>query len=239
MTGLDQDMMQKNLSCKNIGEAQKNMVSFSWVLVLVNLIFLFLGAVLYLYVDFSGISVPERTDYLYPQIALNGGLGATILVCFVLGLIASAYSSADSALTALTTAFSVDILDLQKKYVPEAQVKVRKTVHMGMSVAIVLFILLFRVINDESVINNLMKAAGYTYGPLLGLFAFGILTKYKIKDRWVPLVAILSPIITFAIQKLLTYLFPEFKIGFELILINALLTVSGLILLRIGDLKNN
>ncbi|HAW50915.1 MAG TPA: sodium:solute symporter [Flavobacteriales bacterium] len=237
MTGLDQDMMQKNLSCKNLKEAKKNMIVFSWVLVFVNILFLFLGAMLYMYANQIGMPIPEKTDYLFPEIALSGKLGTTVLVCFVLGLIASAYSSADSALTALTTSFSVDIMDLQEKYEPGSQERIRRYVHVGMSVAIVSLIILFRTINDDSVVSNLFKAAGYTYGPLLGLFTFGLVTSYKVIDKWVPVVAILSPILTYMVLKLLMRVMPEFEIGFEIILLNALITFIGLILLRSGHFK--
>ena len=237
MTGLDQDMMQKNLSCKNLKEAKRNMIVFSWVLVFVNILFLFLGAMLYIYAKQLGIVIPEKTDYLYPEIALSGKLGTTVLVCFVLGLIASAYSSADSALTALTTSFSLDILDLQEKYEIESQERIRKIVHIAMSFVIVMLIILFRTINDDSVVSNLFKAAGYTYGPLLGLFTFGLVTSYKVKDKWVPVVAVLSPVLTYIVLQLLTLIMPEFEIGFEIILLNALLTFIGLILLRSGHFK--
>lgn len=238
MTGLDQDMMQKNLSCKNIKEAKRNMHFFSWVLVFVNLLFLFLGAMLFIYAGQNGIEIPEKTDYLFPQIALSGELGLAVSTCFILGLIASAYSSADSALTALTTSFSVDILEIREKHDSKNQEKIRKRVHIGMSVVIIILIMIFKVINDESVINNLMKAAGYTYGPLLGLFSFGILTKFQLKDKWVPYVAILSPVLTYFIQEILLVLYPSFQIGFEIILLNALLTFIGLLALRKINLKN-
>ena len=238
MTGLDQDMMQKNLSCKNIGDAQKNMVVFSWVLVFVNLLFLGLGALLYIYAEQMGIQTPERTDYLFPQIALDGTLGLTVLITFLLGLIASAYSSADSALTALTTSFSVDILEITKDADESKQVRTRRMVHIAMSLAIVLLILLFKIINNESVINNLMKAAGYTYGPLLGLFAFGFLTKRTVRDKLVPIVAVLSPILTYGIQLLLLKIFPFFSIGFEIILMNAGITFLGLRILALKQFKN-
>jgi Na+/proline symporter len=237
MTGLDQDMMQKNLSCKNLKEAKKNMIVFSWVLVFVNILFLFLGAMLYMYANQIGMAIPEKTDYLFPEIALSGKLGTTVLVCFVLGLIASAYSSADSALTALTTSFSVDILDLQEKYDTDAQERIRKYVHVGMSLVIVLLIVLFKTLNDDSVVSNLFKAAGYTYGPLLGLFTFGLTTSYKVKDKWVPIVAILSPVLTYMVLQLLQMMMPKFEIGFEIILLNALITFIGLILLRRGHFK--
>ena len=147
------------------------------------------------------------------------------------------FSSADSALTALTTSFSVDILDLQEKYEIESQERIRKFVHIGMSIVIVMLIILFRTLNDDSVVSNLFKAAGYTYGPLLGLFTFGLVTSYKVKDKWVPVVAVLSPILTYIVLQLLLYIMPEFEIGFEIILLNALLTFIGLILLRSGHFK--
>jgi solute:Na+ symporter, SSS family len=173
MTGLDQDMMQKNLSCRSIGEAQKNMFTFSVVLVFVNLMFLVLGALLFLFAASKGIAIPERTDYLYPMIALDGHLGQAVGILFILGLIAAAYSSADSALTALTTSFSVDILDVEKQ--PEAvQERTRKIVHVGISLVMVIVIVVFRAINDDSVIQNVFTVAGFTYGPLLGLYAFGL-----------------------------------------------------------------
>lgn len=239
MTGLDQDMMQKNLSCKNLKEAKKNMYFFSWTLIFVNLLFLFLGALLYMYASAVELQIPERSDYLFPQIALSGDLGLTVLICFVLGLIASAYSSADSALTALTTSFSVDMLEIETRYDKSRQESVRKKVHIGMSLTIVVLILIFRAVNNESVINNLMKAAGYTYGPLLGLFSFGLIFKTKIKDKWIPIVAILSPILTYFVQLGLEKILPEFKIGFELILLNALITFVGLAFLREHQFKNH
>lgn len=237
MTGLDQDMMQKNLSCKNIKEAKTNMHVFSWILVFVNILFLFLGAMLYMYAESVHLTIPEKTDYLFPQIALSGQLGLPVLIFFVLGLIASAYSSADSALTALTTSFSVDILDIEEKYDGTGQERVRKYVHIFMSLIIILLILLFRIINDESVINNLMKAAGYTYGPLLGMFSFGFLTKRQVRDKFVPILAVASPIITYFLQIFLSKLMPNFHIGFELILLNALITFVGLIFLQRGEFK--
>ncbi len=232
MTGLDQDMMQKNLSCKNVGEAKKNMYWFSWILIFVNLLFLFLGAMLYVYATSNQIPIPEKTDYLFPQIALSGDLGMLVLICFVLGLIASAYSSADSALTALTTSFSVDILEIEKKYDRSGQERTRKTVHIGMSITIILLILLFRVINDKSVIENLFVAATYTYGPLLGLFIFGLYSKNQVRDKYVPVVAVLAPVFTYLLKMSLESILPDFKIGFELILLNALITYIGLSILR-------
>ena len=203
MTGLDQDMMQKNLTCKSLGDAQKNMLSYSLVFVPVNILFLFLGALLFIYAELNGIAIPmldgkEKTDLLFPEIALNGNIGIGLGIIFILGLIAAAYSSADSALTSLTTSFCVDFLDIKKKKAI-AQKGLRKKVHLGVSVLLILVIVAFKYLLDSSVIDLLLKAASYTYGPLLGLFTFGIFTKIKIKDRWVWLVSIISVIITYII----------------------------------------
>jgi SSS family transporter len=231
MTGLDQDMMQKNLSCRSIGEAQKNMVSFSLVLVVVNLVFLTLGALLYLYVERFGIEVPSRADQLYPMLATDGGLPVVVGLLFLLGLIAAAYSSADSALTALTTSVCVDVLEIDKR--PEEQrVALRRRVHMIMSVVMVLLILLFKALNDDSVIKTVFKVAGYTYGPLLGLFAFGMLTRFAVKDHLVPVVAVLSPLLTYFLDRYSEGLFNGYKFGFELLLVNGALTFLGLLLLH-------
>ncbi len=230
MTGLDQDMMQKNLSCRSIGEAQKNMVSFSLVLVVVNLVFLVLGALLFLYVERFGIALPDRADQLYPMLATDGGLPIMVGLLFLLGLIAAAYSSADSALTALTTSVCVDVLEIDKR--PEAEREaLRKRVHVIMSIVMVLLILIFKALNDDSVIKTVFRVAGYTYGPLLGLFAFGMLTGWAVKDRWVPLVAVLSPLVTFVLDRFSEPLFGGYKFGFELLLVNGAITFLGLVLL--------
>ncbi|MBT8264199.1 MAG: sodium:solute symporter, partial [Muriicola sp.] len=199
MTGLDQDMMQKNLTCKTLGDAQKNMVSFSIVLIVVNFIFLLLGALLFIYADKFNVGLPlmdgaPKSDLLFPEIALNTGLGTTVAVTFILGLIAAAYSSADSALTSLTTSFCVDFLNIEKRD-PKQQKIVRKTTHVWMSVLLVLVVIAFKYILDRNVIDGLLTVATYTYGPLLGLFAFGILTKRSIKDKYVWIVALLSVVI--------------------------------------------
>src|SRR5690606_35494667 len=182
MTGLDQDMMQKNLTCRNLKEAQKNMFWFTIVIVLVNLIFLSLGILLLEYAAANGIDA--RKDDLFPVIATQSGLGLGIPIVFVLGLIAAAYSSADSAPTALTTSFSIDILDIEKRYSPEKQKTMRKRIHIALSVLLILVIIAFKyVIKDESVIAKLYTFAGYTYGPLLGLYSFGLFTKFSIRDK--------------------------------------------------------
>jgi len=233
MTGLDQDMMQKNLSCRNIREAQINMFSFSFVLVFVNLAFLGLGALLYVYAAHIGMEIPAKSDDLYPLIATGGYLPVAVGIIFILGLIAAAYSSADSALAALTTSVCVDLLDIRKRP-QETQHKLRKQVHVLVSVVMVLVIVIFRAVNDDSVISAVFTVAGYTYGPLLGLYAFGMMTKRAVRDHWVPVVCILSPIICYGLNVYSEQLFGGYKFGFELLIVNGLLTFLGLLLLSIG-----
>lgn len=230
MTGLDQDMMQKNLSCKNIGEAQKNMFSFSIVLVFVNLCFLALGSLLYLFATAKGIEIPAKTDDLYPMLATDGHLPIIVGVLFILGLIAAAYSSADSALAALTTSACVDILDIEKKPKQE-QTKLRKQVHVVMSGLLVLTIMIFKWMNDESVISAVFRAAGYTYGPLLGLYAFGLFTKLNVRDKLVPIICIASPVLTYIINANSEAWLGGYKFGFELLIPNGTLTFLGLFLI--------
>lgn len=236
MTGLDQDMMQKNLSCKSLKDAQKNMLSFSIVLTLVTFLFLLLGALLFIYAKRNNIEIPlldgqPKTDLLFPEIALNSGLGITLGITFILGLIAAAYSSADSALTSLTTSFCVDILDMSGKS-EKAQKSIRKKTHIGMSLLLVLVIISFKYILNSNVIDSLLTVAGYTYGPLLGLFAFGIFTDYKIKDKFVWIVALASVTIVFMLGKIPADDLGGYVIGYELLPINGLLTFIGLILIR-------
>ena len=223
MTGLDQDMMQKNLSCSNLNDAKKNMYWFSIALIIVNIIFLSLGAILYIFAEQKGIII-NKGDDLFPIIALKGGLGLGVGVFFILGLIAAAYSSADSALTSLTTAFCVDFLkkDNTSKSI---NVKQRKYVHVGFSLVLIIAVLIFKYINDDSVIAALFRVAGYTYGPLLGLYSFGLFTKWKTKDNLVPIIAILSPIICYFLQL-------YFSFGFELLIVNGFITFIGLILIK-------
>jgi SSS family solute:Na+ symporter len=231
MTGLDQDMMQKNLSCRNLKEAQKNMYWMSAALVPVNLLFLSLGALLYIFATRSAIPIPERTDDLFPLIATQGYLSPVVTVLFMLGLVAAAYSSADSALTALTTSFTVDILNGTR--LPEDRLRrLRKLVHVGISVILLGVILLFRAINNQSVISAIFTVAGYTYGPLLGFYSFGLFTKYRVKDRWVPLVAIVSPVLCYLISSNSARWFNGYTFGFELLILNGMLTFLGLLLLR-------
>src|SRR5690606_9466304 len=183
MTGLDQDMMQKNLTCKNIGEAQKNMFWFTTILVFVNLLFLALGVLLYLYAETQGVQFPMKTDELFPLLATEY-FSPFAGIVFVLGITAAAYSSADSTLTALTTSFCIDFLEIDKKYPAEKRVSVRKKVHIAFTFVMFLVIMAFYVINNQSVINSVFVIAGYTYGPLLGLYSFGLFTKWKVKDKF-------------------------------------------------------
>ncbi len=227
MTGLDQDMMQKNLTCRNLKEAQKNMVSFSVILVFVNILFLALGLLLTQYAAQHGITA--KKDDLFPTIAMLPEIGVVTSAFFLLGLIAAAYSSADSALTSLTTSFCIDIIELDKKP-QQDQKRVRKQIHVLFSFILVAVIILFDLLfKDVSVIWELFKAAGYTYGPLLGLFAFGILTKKHIKDQFVWIIAIVAPIVSYLINMYSADLFNGYKIGFEILIVNGLLTFIGLL----------
>jgi len=230
MTGLDQDMMQKNLSCRSQKDAQKNLYWFSGALVVVNLIFLSLGALLYIYANEKGITATK--DELFPEVALlNGGLGVGLGIVFILGLIAAAYSSADSALTSLTTSFCVDILGFEKEGDQKKQIKTRKMIHLMFSFILLVVIMIIKALNDDSVIDSLFKLAGYTYGPLLGLYSFGMITKWKVKDKFVPIVCLLSPFVTYFIG-LNSEAWFNYKFGFELLILNGVLTFVGLYILR-------
>lgn len=228
MTGLDQDMMQKNLTCKNLEDAQKNIFWFCVILVIANLLFLSLGALLYIYSESLNIPIPQRTDDLYPLLALNN-LGEITSVIFLLGIIAAAYSSADSALTSLTTSFCIDFLNIDNS---SNKKRIRFFVHIGFSIILFIVILIFKEINDESVINSIFKAAGYTYGPLLGLFSFGIFTKYNVKDRYVLPICMLSPALSYLVNIYSEQLLFGYKFGFEILLLNGLITFLGLFLIR-------
>ena len=231
MTGLDQDMMQKNLSCRNIREARKNMYLMSISLVPVNLVFLFLGAVLIQFAAFRGIPLPEATDDLFPLIATGGSLPQVVGIFFIVGLVAAAYSSADSALTALTTSFTVDILEGERME-EKRLTRTRRLVHLGISLVLGLTIMLFRLINDENVITAIFRVAGYTYGPLLGLYAFGLFTRWKVRDRLVPLLAILSPVLSFLLSRFSEHLFGGYRFGFELLIVNGAIMFMLLLLAR-------
>ncbi len=226
MTGLDQDLMQKNLSMKTIGEAQKNMFTFTGVFVIMNIFFLSVGALLYIYAAKNNIDVTalKTPDHLYPEIALNH-LNIIPGIIFMLGLTAATFATTDSALTALTTSFCVDFLHFDKKVNQNAPelVRQRHMVHIGFSVLMVAVILVFKVINNDSVVNSIFTAAGYTYGPLVGLFGFGMLTKRAVQDKLVPYVCILSPLLCFVINSNSLKWF-GYVMSFELIVLNGLIT---------------
>ncbi len=230
MTGLDQDMMQKNLSCRNLGDAQKNMLSFSTVLVVVNLLFLSLGAMLFIYAATFGVEVPAKTDEFYPLIAIEH-LSPVVGILFVLGLTAAAYSSADSGMTALTTSFCVDFLNFEKKTdVPEEKLKrTRILVHLGVTAVLFVLILIFNAMSDTAVITKLFQIAAFTYGPLLGLFVFGMFTRLKVRDHLVLPVCILAPVLTFLLDKYSAQILAGFQFGFLTIALNGLLTFLGLL----------
>ena len=231
MTGLDQDMMQKNLSCKNIREAKKNMYVMSLSLIPVILVFLYLGAILIQFAQFRGVAIPEATDNLFPMIATGGYLPQLVGIFFILGLVAAAYSSADSALTALTTSFTVDILEAQN-WEEKKLTRARRQVHLGASVVLGLAIMLFRAINDENVISAIFRMAGYTYGPLLGLYAFGLFTRLQVRDKLVPLLAVLSPVLSFLLSRFSEQLFNGYQFGFELLIVNGAIMFLALLLTR-------
>ena len=231
MTGLDQDMMQKNLSCRNLKDAQKNMYWMSIALVPVNLLFLSLGALLFIFAARHSIPIPEQSDDLFPLIATRGYLSPMVSIFFIIGLVAAAYSSADSALTSLTTSFTVDIMNGSS--LPEKQLqRLRKMVHIGISVVLLGVILAFKLINNQNVISAIFTAAGYTYGPLLGFYSFGLFTKYRVRDRWVPVIAIASPLISYIISSHSESWFNGYQFGFELLIMNGLLTFLGLLMIR-------
>jgi len=234
MTGLDQEMMQKNISCRNLKEAQKNMFVFSGILVVVNLMFLTLGAVLYLYASTKGITLPLKGDDVFPTIAFKY-LSPLAGIVFMVGLVSAAYPSADGALTALTTSFCVDFLGLKDniKLDEKKKKKIRYMVHIGFAIILFIVILIFHALNNEAVINAIYKAAGYTYGPLLGLFSFGLFTKFAVKDRYVWIVAILAPVICYVLNIFSKSLLFGYEVGFELLIVNGFLTFIGLLILHV------
>jgi len=222
MTGLDQDMMQKNLSCKNLKEAQKNMIWFSVVLVFVNILFLYLGALLYQYADVHNIITSG--DNLFVDVIKDGQLGVFIFVLFLLGLMSAAYSSADSALTSLTTCMCVDFLDIQNDDKQSINPSKRTLVHMLISMLLFIVILLVNYLNNDSIIATLFLVASFTYGPLLGLFMFGLFTERKLIDKYVPFVVIVSPFLSYVIYKYDTQILQGFDFGPDLLIVNGLIT---------------
>ncbi len=228
MTGLDQDMMQKNLTCKTLREAQKDMCTYGLAFVPVNLLFLALGVLLSMLAGQQGVPLPSAGDELLPMFAATGELGAMVVVFFTIGIVATSFSSADSALTALTTTYCVDIC--QKP----ADERLRHRVHAAMGVVFVLFILMFRAFNSTNLIDAIYILVSYTYGPLLGLFAFGLLTKYQVNDRWVPYLAIAAPVLCYVLDAVAQQLW-HYHFGYELLLLNGLLTFVGLYVTRKKD----
>ena len=233
MTGMDQEIMQKNLTCKNLGEAQKNMFWFSLLLVVVNLLFITLGALLYMYSSKNNIPLPAASDELFPRLAINE-LGLAVGIFFLLGITASSYASADSALAGLTTSFCIDFLNFKDKPEPVKR-KQKFMVHLGFSVLFLIIILVFKEINKRSVIDAVLNIAGYTYGPLLGLFAFGLFTKLQVRDKLVPIVCVLSPAISYLLSLNSERFFGGYKIGLEILLINGMITFFGLWLISRKD----
>ena len=237
MTGLDQEMMQKNISVKTLKDSRKNMLSFSAILVVVNFLFLLLGGLLYLYAAKNGIA--ETGDKLFPTTAIKH-MPPYISIIFIIALISALFPSADGAITALTSSFCIDIIGLQRKdKLSEAEKKrLRKIVHLSFAFVFLLIVMIFKWADNPSMIGLILKIAGYTYGPLLGLFAFGILTKRNVKDQLVPVVAIMSPLACFFIDKYQASLFGSFQIGLELLIINGLITFAGLLLISSAGIKN-
>ena len=225
MTGLDQDMMQKNLTCKSLREAQKDMCSYGLAFVPANLLFLSLGILLMMLSHREGIAIPCATDDLLPMFAATGSLGSLVIVLFTIGIVAASFSSADSAMTALTTTWCVDIMEKKDDE------KLRKRTHLGFALLFVVFILAFKALNSTSVIDAIYIICSYTYGPLLGLFTFGLFTRWQVKDRCVPYIAIISPVICFAIETI-TRQTTGYEFGYELLMVNGLLTFVGLYLCR-------
>ncbi|WP_321519722.1 sodium:solute symporter [uncultured Bacteroides sp.] len=231
MTGLDQDMMQRNLSCRNFKDSQKNMITSGILQVFIILLFLVLGVLLYIFASKSGIAIPKKSDELFPLIATYGYFPQIVGVLFIVGLISAAYSAAGSALTALTTSFTIDILGSTRNKSEVETLKTRKLVHLLMSVVMGVVIIVINLLNNTSVIDAVYILASYTYGPILGMFAFGIFTKKQVYDKYVPVVAVLSPAFCFILQKNSQAWFNGYSFSYELLIFNALFTVIGLTLL--------
>ena len=230
MTGLDQEMMQKNISCRSVGEAQKNMITFSFILLIVNFIFLCLGILLYQYVHSKGLTIPQRTtDDLFPTIALKS-LGSLSALFFIIGLISAAYPSADGALTALTASFCIDFLNFEGRsdWSEQKKTSVRHMVHIGFATVLLGVIVVFRLINNEAVVKQLFRVANYTYGPLLGLFMFGLISKRAVKDRLVPFICLLAPVLCYIADTNSRDWLNGYQFGNELLILNGLLAFAGL-----------
>ena len=225
MTGLDQDMMQKNLTCKSFREAQKDVCTYGFAFVPANLLFLSLGVLLMMLAQKQGVALPSVPDDLLPMFAASGAMGTLVVILFTIGIVAASFSSADSALTAITTSLCVDILGKKD------DVKLRKRMHLLVAFVFMLFIIAFKAINSTSVIDAIYILCSYTYGPLLGLFAFSLLAKRQVNDRWVPWICVASPLICFAIDTFTSQL-TGYKFGYELLMLNGTLTFVGLALIK-------
>ena len=230
MTGLDQDMMQKNLTCKSLREAQKDVCTYGFAFVPANLLFLSLGVLLMMLAQKQGVALPSAPDDLLPMFAASGAMGTLVVVLFTIGIVAASFSSADSALTAITTSLCVDILGRKD------DVKLRKRMHLLVAVLFMLFIIAFKAINSTSVIDAIYILCSYTYGPLLGLFAFSLLTKRQVNDRWSPWICIASPLVCFVIDTMTSQL-TGYKFGYELLMLNGGLTFAGLALSSANQFK--
>lgn len=228
MTGLDQDMMQKNLTCKTLKDAQKNMVTYGFSFAPINFLFLSLGVLLLLFAAQYNIILPENSDQILPVLATNY-LGLPVLIFFTIGIIAAAFSSADSALTALTTSVCVDLLDVNKKDAEKAK-SIRKKVHVLVSLAFMVVILIINAVQQENILDTIYTIASYTYGPLLGLFFFGLFTKINVKDKMVPLICVLAPIVSYLLEFILRQQY-SYQVGYEILLFNGLLTAVGLFII--------
>jgi Na+/proline symporter len=239
MTGLDQEMMQKNISCKTLGDAQKNVLTFSGILLIVNILFLVLGALLYIYSNQESIPLMVDakgkiiSDTVFPTVALHH-FGTLSGIFFILGLISAAYPSADGALTALTSVFCLDFLGLKEDgtKTEDEKTKIRHRVHIAFASILFVVIIIFKLINNDAVINELFTWAGYTYGPLLGLYAFGLFTKLQVKDKLVPLICVISPVICYSLNSFSKELLNGYKFGFEMIILNGFITFLGLWLIK-------
>jgi SSS family transporter len=237
-TGLDQDMMQKNMSCKNPKDSQKNVVISSILQLFINLLFLMLGVLLYTYASRNGIEAPAKSDELFPLLATGGYFPLVVGILFIIGLISAAYAAAGSALTALTTSFTVDILESPKKKNDTEVALIRKKVHIGMAIVMGLVIVIINLLNNTSVIDAVYILASYTYGPILGMFAFGIFTRKAVNDKYIPLVAIIAPVICFVLDKNSEAWFGGYRFGYEILIMNAALTFIGLLFLTIPKGKS-
>ena len=235
MTGLDQDMMQRNLSCRTKRDSQINIVLTAICQIVVILMFLILGVLLYRYADIKQLPLPARSDDVFPMVAVQGGLPLIVGIMFVTGLISSTYSAAGSALTSLTTSFTLDILGGSRS--EQQLTRLRRWVHLFMAIVMTTVIILFARFGSDSVINLVFKVAGYTYGPILGLFTFGLITKRAVREQWVPIIIVLSPVLSYVLQWAMAQYF-NYYIGFELLGYNALFCIFGLLLISHKSCNN-